>query len=76
MREAALFLSDFLVEHPETGCLVTGLSISPENLFGTPAGDTAAINTGPVMDLQITWHLFTSVIAAGEVLNTWRPRGR
>ena len=70
MREAALFLSDFLVEHPETGYLVTGPSISPENLFVTPAGDTAAINMGPAMDLQITWHLFTSVIAAGEVLDT------
>ena len=69
MREAALFLSDFLVEHPRTGKLVTGPSISPENLFITPAGDTAAINMGPAMDLQIVWHLFTSVIEASKVLN-------
>jgi len=70
MREAALFLSDFLVEHPRTGKLVTGPSISPENRFVTPAGDTAAINMGPAMDLQIVWHLFTSVIEAGRVLDT------
>jgi alpha-L-fucosidase 2 len=69
MREAALFLSDFLVEHPRTGKLVTGPSISPENRFITPAGDTAAINMGPAMDLQIVWHLFTSVIEASKVLN-------
>jgi alpha-L-fucosidase 2 len=69
MREAALFLSDFLVEHPKTGALVTGPSISPENRFVTPTGDTAAMNMGPAMDLQIVWHLFTSVIEAGEVLN-------
>jgi alpha-L-fucosidase 2 len=69
MREAALFLSDFLVEHPKTGKLVTGPSISPENLFITPSGDTAAINMGPAMDLQIVWHLFTSVIEASKVLN-------
>ncbi len=69
MREAALFISDYLVEHPETGFLVTGPSISPENLFVTPSGDTAAINMGPAMDLQIVWHLFTSVIAASEVLD-------
>lgn len=69
MREAALFLSDFLVEHPKTGALVTGPSISPENRFTTPDGDTAAMNMGPAMDLQIVWHLFTSVIEAGEVLD-------
>ena len=69
MREAALFISDFLVEHPQTGKLVTGPSISPENRFATPAGDTAAINMGPAMDLQIVWHLFTSVIEASKVLD-------
>jgi alpha-L-fucosidase 2 len=68
MAEAALFLSDFLVEHPRTGKLVTGPSISPENRFITPAGDTAAINMGPAMDLQIVWHLFTSVIEASKEL--------
>lgn len=70
MREAALFLSDYLVEHPRTGKLVTGPSISPENRFSTPAGDTAAMNMGPAMDLQIVWHLFTSVIEAANVLET------
>ena len=69
MRDAALFMSDFLVEHPRTGKLVTGPSISPENRFVTPAGDTAAINMGPAMDLQIVWHLFTSVIEAAKVLD-------
>jgi len=69
MREAALFISDYLVEHPRTGKLVTGPSISPENRFITPAGDTAAVNMGPAMDLQIVWHLFTSVIEASRVLD-------
>jgi alpha-L-fucosidase 2 len=69
MREAALFMSDFLVEHPRTGKLVSGPSISPENRFITPAGDTAAISMGPAMDLQIVWHLFTSVIEASKLLN-------
>jgi alpha-L-fucosidase 2 len=69
MREAALFMSDFLVEHPRTGKLVTGPSLSPENRFVTPAGDTASINMGPAMDLQIVWHLFTSVIEASSLLD-------
>jgi alpha-L-fucosidase 2 len=68
MREAALFLSDFLVGHPRTGKLVTGPSNSPENRFSTPAGDTASISMGPAMDLQIVWHVFTSFMAASELL--------
>jgi alpha-L-fucosidase 2 len=69
MREAALFLSDYLVENPHTGKLVTGPSNSPENRFSTPAGDTASISMGPAMDLQIVWHVFTSFIAASEMLD-------
>ncbi len=69
MREAALFLSDYLVEHPKTGKLVTGPSNSPENRFSTPAGDTASISMGPAMDLQIVWHVFTGFIAASELLD-------
>jgi alpha-L-fucosidase 2 len=70
MREAALFMTDFLVEHPVTGKLVTGPSISPENRFVTPSGDTASLNMGPSMDLEIVWHLFTACIRASEVLTT------
>ncbi len=69
MREATLFLSDFLVEHPLTGKLVTGTSNSPENHFSTPAGDTASISMGPAMDLQIVWHVFKGFIAASELLD-------
>jgi len=69
MREAALFLSDYLVEHPYSGKLVTGPSNSPENRFSSPAGDTASISMGPAMDLQIVWHVFTGFIAASELLD-------
>ena len=69
MREAALFLSDYLTEHPETGKLVTGPSVSPENRFVSAEGEIAAISMGPAMDLQIVWHSFTSVIAASEILD-------
>ncbi len=69
MREAALFLSDFLVENPLSGKLVTGPSNSPENRFSSPNGDTASISMGPAMDLQIVWHVFTGFIAASELLD-------
>lgn len=69
MREAALFLSDFLVENPNTGKLVTGPSMSPENVFITPDGGKASVCMGPAMDLQVVRHLFTSCISASEELN-------
>lgn len=68
MEEAAVFLSEFLVKHPRTGKLVTGPSMSPENTFITASGDKASVCMGPSMDLQITWHVFTNLIAAAEVL--------
>lgn len=70
MREAALFLSDFLVKNPNTGMLVTGPSMSPENVFVTPEGEKASVCMGPAMDLQIVHHLFTAVIEASKVLQT------
>ena len=40
LKEAAPFALDWLVEHPETGKLVSGPSMSPENAFITASGDT------------------------------------
>ncbi|MGX1929640.1 glycoside hydrolase family 95 protein [Flagellimonas sp. 2504JD4-2] len=68
MKEAAAFLSDFLVENPKTGMLVTGPSMSPENKFFTPDGGSASLVMGPAMDLQIVRHLFNGTISASKVL--------
>jgi alpha-L-fucosidase 2 len=70
MKEAARFLSEFMVKHPETGKWITGPSMSPENVFITPDGNKASVCMGPAMDLQIVWHLFNSVIEASKVLDT------
>ena len=70
MREAALFLSDFLVKNPKTGKLVTGPSMSPENVFIAPNGDKSSVTMGPAMDLQIVRHLFNACIKASGILNT------
>ncbi|MFW6103834.1 MAG: glycosyl hydrolase family 95 catalytic domain-containing protein [Bacteroidota bacterium] len=69
MKEAARFLSEFMVKHPETGKWITGPSMSPENVFITPEGNKASVCLGPAMDLQIVWHLFNSVIEASKVLD-------
>jgi alpha-L-fucosidase 2 len=69
MREAALFLSEFMVQHSETGKWITGPSMSPENVFLTPGNEKVSVCMGPAMDLQIVWHLFTGCIKASEVLD-------
>jgi alpha-L-fucosidase 2 len=68
MKEAAEFFLDFLVEHPETGLLVSGPSISPENRFITPDGTSAAVCMGPAMDHQIIHENFTTCIEAAGML--------
>ncbi|WP_254772857.1 glycoside hydrolase N-terminal domain-containing protein [Paenibacillus sp. NFR01] len=67
MKEAALFLLDFMVEDPQ-GRLVTCPSSSPENVYQLPNGETGALCYGPSMDSQIIRELFTRCIAAAEIL--------
>jgi alpha-L-fucosidase 2 len=68
MKEAAQFYLGYLVENPTTGKLVSGPSISPENMFLTPDGKKAAVCMGPAMDHQIIYENFTACIQASEIL--------
>ncbi|MDF7806464.1 glycoside hydrolase family 95 protein [Pontiellaceae bacterium B12219] len=68
MKEAAQFYLGYLVEHPTTGKLVSGPSISPENMFLTPDGKKAAVCMGPAMDHQIIFENFSACIQASEIL--------
>jgi alpha-L-fucosidase 2 len=67
MKEAALFLLDFLVPDPR-GRLVTNPSHSPENTFLTKEGKRSKFTYGATMDLEIVHDLFTNTIAAAERL--------
>ncbi len=69
MKEAALFMLDFLVADPK-GRLVTCPSHSPENSFRKPDGTTSMFTYGSTMDLEIVHDLFSNVIAASEILQT------
>jgi alpha-L-fucosidase 2 len=68
MKEAAEFFLDFLVEHPQTGQLVSGPSTSPENAFQTPDGRSAHLTMGCSMDQEIVWELFTHCLQAAKIL--------
>lgn len=67
MKEAALFFIDFLVETAD-GQLATSPSLSPENTYRLPNGESGTISVGPAMDNQILRLLFGACIEASELL--------
>ncbi|MCK4750599.1 MAG: glycoside hydrolase family 95 protein, partial [Bacteroidales bacterium] len=60
MKRAATFYTQFLVEDPETGWLISSPSNSPEN---------GGMVAGPTMDHQIIRSLFKACIEASEILD-------
>ncbi|MGR3810462.1 glycosyl hydrolase family 95 catalytic domain-containing protein [Jiulongibacter sp. NS-SX5] len=66
MRGAALFYTDFLIEHPEHKWLVVAPGSSPEN--APEAHQGSSITAGSTMDNQIVLDVFNSVINASQVL--------
>ncbi|MBD2863314.1 glycoside hydrolase family 95 protein [Paenibacillus oceani] len=63
MKDAALFFLDFLIEDDQ-GRLVTAPSLSPENQYRLPNGNTGCMCVGPSMDTQIVRALFTGCVEA------------
>lgn len=68
MKEAALFFVDFLIED-EKGRLITVPSVSPENRYILPNGESGTLCAGPSMDNQILYALFSSCKEASEILD-------
>ncbi len=70
MKETAEFCVGWLVVNPETGLLVSGPSISPENRFKIPGEEgTASLVMGPTMDHMIIRDLLQNTIKASTVLD-------
>jgi alpha-L-fucosidase 2 len=69
MKEAALFLLDWLTEDPRTGRLISGPSTSPENIFISPDWKQYGnLSMGPTMDHMIIHDLLTNCIEASAAL--------
>ena len=62
------FYSDWLVEYPADGKLVSSPSTSPENQFINPEGESVATTMGAAMDQQIIADVFSSYLKASEIL--------
>ena len=67
LREASEFFTEFLVADAR-GHMVTCPSVSPENTYALPDGQTGHICAGPSMDCQIIYKLFHDCINAAAVL--------
>jgi alpha-L-fucosidase 2 len=68
IREAAVFFCDWLVEDPETGKLVSGPSISPENSFVLPDGSFSQVCMGPTLDQLLIAEVFDNTLEAAGIL--------
>ncbi|MDR0415024.1 MAG: glycoside hydrolase family 95 protein [Prevotellaceae bacterium] len=67
LKGNATFLLDYMVEHPDSGYLMTGPSISPEN--GFKYNDrTFSASMSPTGDRQLAFEIFTACIKASETL--------
>jgi alpha-L-fucosidase 2 len=68
LRDASLFLLDWLVPDPRTGKLVSGPSASPENTFVAGDGKKYSVSMGNSMDQEIVWDTFSNYLTAAREL--------
>ena len=67
LREAALFLTDYLFENPETGEWMTGPSYSPENHYGFE-GNTYCLCVGNTNDVLMAREVFNELLTAASLV--------
>lgn len=70
LKGNAQFILDFLVEDPESGYLVTGPSISPENWFRIESGEELVASMMPTCDRELAYEILSNCIQASELLGT------
>ncbi|PZX52753.1 alpha-L-fucosidase 2 [Algoriphagus ratkowskyi] len=73
LETISAFYSDWLVEYPTDGTLVSSPSTSPENQFINANGDKVAATMGAAMDQQIIADVFNNYLKASEILGKTTP---
>jgi alpha-L-fucosidase 2 len=69
LHEVAQFYSDWIIEDPRDGTLVSSPSSSPENQYIAPNGKPAALCMGTAFDQQIIAEVFDNYIQTCQILN-------
>ena len=67
LKGAAMFYSDYLIEHPKYHWLVVCPDMSPEN--APAAHQHSSLDAGVTMTNQIVFDVFTNAIDAAKILN-------
>lgn len=70
LKETAKFFVDYMVKDPNTGYLVTGPSISPENGYRTADGHDLCLSMMPTIDRAVVHYIYAACIEASKLLNT------
>ncbi len=73
LENIAAFYSDWLVEYPQEGTLVSSPSTSPENQFINAKGENVATTMGSAMDQQIIADIFNNYLKASDILGKESP---
>lgn len=68
LKGCAEFCAGWLVRDPRTGSLTTAPSVSTENLFRGPDGQSHAVSAGCTMDIAMIREVFAATIAAAGIL--------
>ncbi len=69
IEEVVKFYSDWIIEDPRDGTLISAPSTSPENRFINEQGKLVATCLGSAMDQQIIYEVFDNYIKACDILN-------
>lgn len=67
LKGNARFLLDYMITDPETGYLMTGPSVSPENSFRKD-NNQYGLSMMPTCDRELVFELFSSLVKASQVL--------
>ena len=68
LKSCAEFFMDYMVEDPQTGYLVTGPSISPENAFKYSDGSHYSASMMPTLDRAVVYQIYTACIESSKIL--------
>lgn len=68
LKSCAEFFMDYMVEDPNTGYLVTGPSISPENGFKYHDGNHYSASMMPTLDRAVVYQIYNACIESSKIL--------
>lgn len=68
LREAAMFFSDYMTEDPNSGKLVTGPSVSPENGYKAAYGRHYSLSMMPTIDRVMVHDIYNACIRSADIL--------